>query len=168
MVGANGSPRGPRDTRESISIPDALRQLQEIVSQLHEAFPHKKFTLDGRLVGDLREILVVSAYDIKLFWKLEKHHDGVTSDGRLVQIKTTLKDSLTFPCNYVPDYYLGIKIKADGSFQEIYNGPGRLIESLVTNLKPTQKNLHSISISRLLKLNEQVPDNERIPSRATR
>jgi len=165
MIGADGSPRGARDRRISISIPDALKQLQDIVEKLQESYPTKRFTLDGRLVGDLGEILVESAYDITLYSKLEKHHDGITSDGRLVQIKTTLKDLLTFPCNHVPDYYLGIKINPDGSFMEIYNGPGKLIKAMISNLKQTQNNLHSISISRLSKLNEQVPDSERIPKR---
>jgi len=65
------------------------------------------------------------------------------------------KESLTFPVNFIPDYYLGLKINPDGSFQEIYNGPGKLIAELVTNRKSTQNSLHSISISRLSRWNEK-------------
>lgn len=36
-----------------------------VVKRLCEAYPQKKFTLDGRLVGDLGEVLVEDIYDIK-------------------------------------------------------------------------------------------------------
>ena len=61
----------------------------------------------AQLVGDLGEVLVETKYDLELFNKIEPHHDGKTPDGRLVQIKATMKDSLTFPVGHTPDYYLG-------------------------------------------------------------
>ena len=134
-----------------ITIPDAVSQMLEIVKQLQNAYPKKKFTLDGRLVGDLGEILVASAYDIELHDELQKHHDGITSDGRQVQIKATMQNSLTFPVDHVPDYYLGIKIHADGTFTEVFNGPGSVAWGAVKNRKPTKTNLHSISINTLEK-----------------
>lgn len=42
---------------DPITIPEAVKQLLGIVQRLHAAFPHKAFTLDGRLVGDLGEVL---------------------------------------------------------------------------------------------------------------
>jgi hypothetical protein len=90
-----------------ITIPDAVKQMLAIVKQLCAAFPKKKFTLDGRLVGDIGEVLVEDAYDLKLFGDVKRHHDAECSDGRLVQIKATMKDSLTFPADHVPTYYLG-------------------------------------------------------------
>ncbi len=165
MIGADGSPRGARDLSPKITIPQALKQLQSIVASLQKSFPNKKFTLDGRLVGDLGEILVESAYDIKLFSGLEKHHDAKCSDGRLVQIKTTMKESLTFPCDHIPDYYLGIKILPDGSFMEVFNGPGKLVFELKKNSKQTKNNLWSVSVGRLINENEKVKLSDRIPTR---
>jgi hypothetical protein len=107
-----------------ITIPDAVNQMLQIVKQLQSAYPKKRFTLDGRLVGDLGEILVEDAYDVGLNEGLQKHHDAITSDGRQVQIKATMKNSLTFPVDHVPDYYLGIKIHADGTFTEVFNHLG--------------------------------------------
>src|SRR5437016_4359711 len=100
----------------SISIPEAVRQMLAIVEKLCVAYPKKKFTLDGRLVGDIGEVLVEEAYDVKLFEDVKRHHDGECSDGRLVQIKATMKKSLTFPADHVPNYYLGVQIGADGKF----------------------------------------------------
>jgi hypothetical protein len=149
------------------TIPDAIRQMLEIVERLHKTYPKKKFTLDGRLVGDLGEILVEDVYDVKLFDDQKKHHDGSTSDGRHVQIKATMKDALTFPVDHTPAYYLGIQIHQDGTFTEVFNGPGYIAQEAVKSRKPTKTNLHSVTIAVLKKLNKKVNTSERIPKRAT-
>src|SRR3954463_2331576 len=110
----------------AITIEQAVARLLAIVAELNAAYPHKKFTLDGRLVGDLGEILVAAAYDVDLLEGVQKWYDGKTSDGRRVQIKATMKESLTFPGSHVPDFYLGIRIRNDGTFEEIFNGPGNI------------------------------------------
>jgi hypothetical protein len=151
----------------TITIPDAISSMLRIVDRLHKTSPNRKFTLDGRLVGDLGEILAEDAYDVKLFDEQEKHHDGRTSDGRHVQIKATMKRSLTFPVDHIPEYYLGIQIHKDGTFTEVFNGPGRIAQEAVKDRKPTKTNLHSITITALKKLNENVKLSERIPKRTT-
>jgi hypothetical protein len=148
-----------------ITIPEAVKQLLQIVKQLQNAYPKKRFTLDGRLVGDLGEVLVEVAYDIELHEGLQKHHDGKASDSRQVQIKATMQDSLTFPVDHIPDYYLGIKIHPDGTFTEIFNGPGSVAWEAVKNRKPTKTNLHSVSLNTLGQLNERVHQKDRIPRR---
>jgi hypothetical protein len=151
----------------SITIPEAVKQLLAIVERLRETYQakRKRFTLDGRLVGDIGEILAEEAYDITLFEDLQKHHDAACSDGRPVQIKATMRDSLTFPVDHIPLYYLGIRIRPDGSFEEVFNGPGAVAWQAVKNRKPTKTNLHSVSISLLSKLSADVPAAERIPTR---
>ncbi len=149
----------------TISIPDATKQMLAIVHALQRSHPKKKFTLDGRLVGDLGEALVEEAYDVELFEGLQKHHDGETLDGRKVQIKATMKKSLTFPGDHTPDYYLGIKIHDDGTFTEIFNGPGEIAHQAVMNRKRPKTNLHSVGIGILEQLNQSVMDIDRIPRR---
>jgi len=143
-------------------IRDAIKTLLDTVDILHKSYPKKKFTLDGRLVGDLGEVLVEEIYDIILFDRLSKHHDGKTSDGRMVQIKATMKDALTFPVDHVPDYYLGIKINSDGTITEIFNGPGIIAAEAIKNRKPTKTNLHTITLFALKRLNDNVPADEKI------
>lgn len=143
----------------------AIRDLLAVVSALNRAYPHKAFTLDGRLVGDIGEILVAEAYDVELFDKLEHHHD-CRSGRRLVQIKSTMKASLTFPGNHVPDFYIGIKIESNGSFRTIFNGPGHIIAARLRGRKIPKNNLHSISIKILEELNEGVPERQRIRRRS--
>src|SRR5438552_1572188 len=107
-----------------MAIPEAVKQMLDIVGQLIETYPQKKFTLDGRLVGDIGEVLVEDAYDLKLYRDLKKHHDGECRNGRCVQIKATMQKSLTFPADHIPDYYLGVQVRPDGTFVEVFNGPG--------------------------------------------
>ena len=152
--------------KTKITIADAIHKLLEITKSLNEQFPEKKFTLDGRLVGDLGEILVKQHYEINLYEGLAKHHDGDTPDGRKVQIKSTMKENLTFPNDHVPDFYLGIKINHDGSFEEIFNGPGEVAAKAIANRGHSKTNLHAVSISRLRKLNKEVDATSRIPRRA--
>lgn len=149
-----------------ITIQCAVKQMLQIVEQLQNKYPRKKFTLDGRLIGDIGEILVENTYDVSLHERLRKHHDGITSDGRQVQIKATMQNSLTFPVDHVPDYYIGIKINADGTFREIFNGPGEIASEAIKNRKPTKTNLHSVSISTLETLNQKVQEKDRIRRQA--
>ena len=146
-------------------IRKAIKNLLQTVETLHREYPKKKFTLDGRLVGDLGEILAEEEYELELYDGLEKHHDGETPDGRKVQIKATMKNLLTFPQDHVPEYYLGIKIHQDGSISEISNGPGVVAAEVVKNRTHNKYNLHSVSLSALEELNKTVSEEDRIPRR---
>lgn len=144
-------------------IGDALRLIFDGIKSLRDAFPKKEFTIDGRLVGDIGEVLAALEYDIELFDVLVKGHDGKTPDGRLVQVKATFKDSLTF--RTVPDYYLGLKLYRDGNHEVIYNGPGKLIYEKYKHRKGIGKDLLSFPNTDLQVLSARVPDNDRISKR---
>jgi len=148
------------------NIACALQQLCSAVEGLQQSYPMKRFTLDGRLVGDIGEIVASLHYALTLNEGLTKHHDAVSDDGRNVQIKATFSSHLTFPINHVPDYYIGIKLNRDGTFEEIYNGPGSLIKEALSRRKPTSNGLHGGLMSQLRKLNVLVDDSDRIPERA--
>lgn len=156
----------PNIPSDPITIPEAVKQLLGIVGRLHQTFPHKAFTLDGRLVGDLGEVLVEQLYELALLEGLQKHYDAKTPDGRHVQIKATMKANVTFPVDHTPNYYLAVKIHTDGCIEEVFNGPGSLVRELIKGRKDTKTNLHSISISALQKLQGQVQAAEKIPRRS--
>lgn len=146
-------------------IKDAIGELLAIVKRLQVRYPNKRFTLDGRLVGDIGEVLAADKYNIDLNVGLTKYYDALSKDGKKIQIKATMKDSLTYPADHVPDYYLGIKIRSDGQIEEIYNGPGKIIAEYLKNRKKPKNNLHNISLTRLQGLNGQVSNNQRIKLR---
>ena len=148
---------------EKTVITDALRLIFEGISRLRVAFPRKEFTIDGRLVGDIGEVIAALEYDIHLYDVLQAGHDGYTSDGRRVQVKATFKESLTF--SSIPDYYLGFKLHKDGRHEEIYNGPGSLIYERYSHRKGIGKTLLSFPISELRQLSATVRPEHRIPKR---
>ncbi len=146
-------------------ITQHIENLLAEVEALKKLHPQKEFTLDGRLVGDIGEVLAEQSYKISLKPGLPARHDALTDDGRDVQIKTTMKNSLTFPADHVPDYYLGIKVHTTGRLEEVFNGPGSTIKELLKNQKRPKNNQHHLSIKRLKKLNSTVDNKERIEGR---
>lgn len=145
------------------AISEALRLIFQGIEHLKEAFPNRAFTIDGRLVGDLGEVVAALEYDVVLHVVSQPNHDATTSDGRNVQIKATFKDSLTFKT--VPDYYLGFKLYPDGHHEEIFNGPGKLIHDRYFARKGVGIVLLSFPVTELRRLSEQVAQSDRIPKR---
>ncbi|AKU20781.1 hypothetical protein [Massilia sp. NR 4-1] len=153
----------------SITIPEAVKQMLAIVELLCKTYPKKRFTLDGRLVGDIGEVPVEEAYDLTLFEDITKHHDAECSDGRLVQVTATMKKTLTFPADHVPHYYLGVLVGADGTFLEVFNGAGAILQEAVKGRnKAPKSSLHSISVASLRKLQSKVAEQDRIPLRSNK
>jgi len=148
---------------EKNRIAEALKLIFEGINRLKDTFPGKEFTIDGRLVGDIGEVIAALEYDVELFDVLHSGHDGKTPDGRLVQVKATFKDSLTF--RTMPDYYLGLKLYRDGTHEEVYNGPGKLIYEKYKHRKGIGKDLLSFPNTDLKDLSARVSGNDRISKR---
>ena len=148
---------------ETTVIECALSSIFAGIRLLKEAFPQKEFTIDGRLVGDIGEVIAALEYDIELYDRLVPGHDGETSDGRRVQVKATFKSSLTFTT--IPDYYLGFKLHENGRHDLVYNGPGQAIFDRFSHRKDIGQKLLSFPIAELRKLSKEIPPAERIPKR---
>ena len=146
-------------------ISTALTHIFNGIDQLSNAFPEKAFTIDGRLVGDIGEVIATLEYDIEIYTVQQARHDGKTSDGRKVQVKATFKDSLTFKST--PDYYLGFKLFNDGRHEEVFNGPGQIIFERYKYRKGIGKTLLSFPIAELKRLSDTVPKSDRISIRST-
>lgn len=144
-------------------ITSSLEQIFGGISRLKAAFPHRAFTIDGRLVGDIGEVIAAIEYDLTLDEVQRPRHDATTPNGRDVQIKATFKNQLTI--RSVPDFYLGFRLSPNGEFEEIYNGPGQPIEARFGHRKGFGKALLSFPISELRKLSASIPPEQRIPRR---
>ena len=147
--------------REAIN--DALKLIFEAIQRLKRAFPNRAFTIDGRLVGDMGEVIAALEYDLVLHEVSRPTHDATTLDGRNVQIKATFQDALTFKT--VPDYYLGFKLYPDGRHEEIFNGPGKVIYERYIKRKGVGMVLLRFPIAELRRLSAKVSASERIPKR---
>jgi len=147
-------------------LKEALDKIFSGIQMLCDAIPSKEFTIDGRLVGDIGEAIAQRDYQLMLYDKLVPGYDAETLDGRLVQIKATFKKSLTFKT--VPDYYIGLKLNKDGSYEEIFNGPGSVIQSRYGHRKGFGKELLSFPCSVLKELSKTVPREQKINLRHTK
>jgi hypothetical protein len=145
-------------------VKEALRQIFSGIELLRTASKGtRKFTIDGRLVGDIGEVIAARDYDIVLDEKQRTGSDARMPDGRDVQIKATFKDSLTFRTETA--FYLGLKFEADGTYKEVFNGPGSVAASAFSHRKGFGKDLLSASVAKLEALSRSVADDQRISRR---
>ncbi|WP_448041104.1 DUF6998 domain-containing protein [Bradyrhizobium liaoningense] len=145
-------------------IKEALGHIFQGIGMLQAEFSHRRFTIDGRLVGDIGEIIAAAEFDIELDDVSRAVHDGRTPDGRGVQIKATFQDHLTFKTT--PDLYLGFKLFRDGTHEVIFNGPGRIIFDHYAARVGIGEKLLRFPNSVLRRLSADIPNALRVPKRS--
>lgn len=122
----------------------------------------RQFTIDGRLVGDIGELVAAREFDIVLDKTSRATHDAKTRVGSHdVQIKATFKDSLTLTKE--PELYIGLKLSADGGHEVIFNGPGSVLRKRFEHRKNFGEKQLSFSIKHLRDLDKSVPPEQRVP-----
>jgi len=150
-------------------IQKKIKELLKIVRDLQKEYEayNKKFTLDGRLVGDIGEVIAMEKYQIQLYKKIEEKYDAITEyDNTEVQIKTTMNNSIWYPRDYSLKLLLALKITSEGEPIELYNGETGPIQEYLKNRKRSENyNYYTISNGVLLKLNKQVKIETRIKER---
>jgi hypothetical protein len=138
-----------------------VKQLYDTVKKLEEMFPGRHFTPDGHMVGSLGECLAANAYGLELKKASNKGYDAVTKSGLKVEIKATQSKSVAFRSQ--PQHTIIIKIRPDGTFEEIYNGPGGLVWQQFKGKQRPKNGQFLISLAKLDKLNQTVDQSDRIP-----
>lgn len=109
-----------------------IKQLLAITKALKEKYG-KNFTLDGKLVGDIGEVLVAEKYGIKLYGENEPIYDGFEI---ATERKSSFKNYSYFPYGEVPDYFLSINISEEGEIEELFNGKGQfIVDNYITERK---------------------------------
>lgn len=145
------------------ALKEGLALVFQGIERLKAEFPNRRFTIDGRLVGDVGEVIAALEYDIELDEISQPDHDGTTSEGKRVQVKATFRDSLTFKST--PDFLLGFKLHRDGRYEEVFNGPGRLIFEKYKHRAGIGASLLSFPNAVLRELSATVDPSERIARR---
>lgn len=138
-----------------------IKRLYSTVSELEAMFPGRHFTPDGHMIGSIGECLVVEAYGIVLKPASNKGFDGTTPDGKQVEIKATQSSTVAF--RNAPEHTIIIKILPDGTFEEVYNGPGSLVWTQFSGRKLPSNGQYQISIKKLKELNKQINESNRVP-----
>lgn len=144
-----------------------IKQLLEITQKLRTQY-QRSFSLDGRLVGDIGEVLVAEKYGLELYSENTAVHDGFEkATGRKVQIKASFKNYSYFPYgdNKLPDYFLSVNITENGELEELFNGPGHfIVEHYIKarGLKHYNETFYTLSKGILKELNKRVLIEEKI------
>lgn len=138
-----------------------IKQIYSAVSELETMFPGRHFTPDGHMVGSIGECLVADAYGLTLETASNKGFDAITSDSLKIEIKATQSKSVAFRSE--PEHAIVIKILKDGTFEEVYNGPGYLIWKQFTGKTLPKNGQFQISLSKLKELNKHVDESRRVP-----
>jgi hypothetical protein len=107
----------------------------------------RKFTLDGRLVGDIGELLLCSDFRVIPDQKPVGHaHDlvGESFDG-LVQIQVKLRRATRggrIEFKYQPECLVLIECSEDWSkWRILYNGPGSIVAEHSVEVRPSDRRL---------------------------
>ena len=148
--------------QSAAKLGDAIRKLYGLVNLLEEDYARyeRHFTIDGHLLGSIGEVYAAERYGIELLKSSSKTHDGVSADGRLVQIKVTQRKSVALSSE--PNYLLVLHVDEGGKFDEVYNGPGSSVWDLVRDKRLPKNGQYQISLTKLAGLNASVSEDDRI------
>lgn len=138
-------------------VKQQVQKLIDIVKELEAQFPGRHFTLDGHLVGSIGEVMAAYYYGIELFTASTEIHDGEV-EGKMVQIKISQQDNIVI--NHEPDYLIVLYLNKNGNIYEVYNGTGKL--PWENTSKPDSHNNRHIRVNKLMELDKQIPNHERI------
>lgn len=151
-------------------VADLVRKLHEIVAELEELHPGRKFALDGHLVGSLGEVAAAAMFDLKLVTASSAGYDAVAGDGRKVEIKATYGSTSVSirETSHVAESLIVLKLPKfpEPETEVIYNGPLCLAWGIAGR---TQKNGQAaMSLSGLRRLDASIAPEVRIQRRRPR
>lgn len=146
----------------------AIQNIYTAVDELKRAFPGRKFTLDGKIVGDIGEAIAAISCQIYLDEKSRNDWDGwwrdINGNRKEVQIRATQCDTtyLKKPPGNGTLLIFKIDRQKMGEYNMVYNGDIMLVWNTVKHQKSKEK---TISLVNLRKLQKDVFPNDIIPKK---
>ena len=107
---------------QRIRMPKAVRDIYRAVDELQAAYPGRKFTPDGHLVGSIGEVIAQDAFRLTLYSMSHQGHDAKNPDGRDVQIKLTAGSSISMYGDC--DRLIVLRVVSTDEAEVIYDGDG--------------------------------------------
>ena len=138
----------PSPLRRKIALPPAVAAIYGAVEDLERAYPGRKFTPDGHLVGSIGEVVAAEAFGLTLHPASYAGHDARDAAGRDVQIKMTGGRSVSLYATC--DRLIVLKITSPIEAEVFYDGHGAPAWEAAGRM---QKNgQRTISLSRLARI----------------
>jgi hypothetical protein len=152
----------------TFQLPDVVRNLWQAQQalQAHYGSTMLKFTLDGRLVGDIAEAIALQTFSLALPDKRTGGVDAIARDGRTVQIKSSGlagKGPAFSAGKGIADHliFLAFDFGAN-SFAVVYNGPEAPIRKM---LPPSWGGTKRVDLRKIALADRDVPPHERLQFR---
>lgn len=104
-----------------VKLPGPVAAIYRAVEELHRAYPGRKFTPDGHLVGSIGEVVAAEALNLTLYPGSHPGHDAYDGQGD-VQIKMTAGASVSLYATCVR--LVVLKVLNPEEAEIVYDGPG--------------------------------------------
>lgn len=145
---------------DETKFPELIKGIYKNVSELEKMFPGRHFTPDGHMVGSIGECLAAYYYGLKLLPASTSGKDAI-KDGKSIEIKATQSKRVALRSE--PEHLIVLKLYKNGSFDEIYNGPGAKVWELFNGKVRPKNGQYQVSLSKLMKIMQAIPKEEQIP-----
>ena len=153
--------------KEPVGAIDLPREVKALVTAhraliLSYAATSLRFTLDGRLVGDIAEATAADAFGLKLCEKRTPGADALTLDGRTVQIKASGigKGPAFTPGEGRADFLIFLMLDFERALAHVrYNGPEAPVRA---ELPPGFTGTKRVSMPKILALDATVDHAQRL------
>ncbi|MBA4012643.1 MAG: hypothetical protein C0481_12310 [Phenylobacterium sp.] len=133
-----------------LKLPEPVSAIYRAVGELEAAYPGRKFTPDGHLVGSIGEVLAAEALGLTLHPASHPGHDAVDQTGRQVQIKLTRGKSVAMYATC--DRLVVLRIISNEEAEIVFDGEG---EAAWAAAGPIQKNgQRVVSLANLARLSD--------------
>jgi len=104
-----------------VRLPAPVAAIYKAVEELSAAYPGRKFTPDGHLVGSIGEVVAAEALGLTLYPSSHPGHDAYDGNGD-VQIKMTGGNSVSlYACC---DRRVVLRVVSHEEAEIVYDGPG--------------------------------------------
>ena len=106
-----------------IPLPPAVAKIYEAVEELEAAYPGRKFTPDGHLVGSIGEVIAAEELGLTLHPASFAGHDAYDLNGH-VQIKMTGRTGNSVALRATCDRLVVLRIVSPHEAEIVFDGPG--------------------------------------------
>ena len=131
-------------TAQTIRLPKAVATIYRAVAELEAAYPGRKFTPDGHLVGSIGEVIAAEVFGLTLYPNSHPIHDAFDHAGD-VQIKMTGGNRIAISANC--QRLVVLRIVSPAEAEIVYDGPGDPVWQAAGKL--AKNGQRSVSISKL-------------------
>jgi hypothetical protein len=104
-----------------VKLPKPVASIYRAVEELTAAYPGRKFTPDGHLVGSIGEVVAAEALGLTLHPSSHPAHDAYDANGH-VQIKMTAGKSIAMYATC--ERLVVLRVISPDEAEIVYDGPG--------------------------------------------